>query len=49
MLIQAIKHGQLKIVSYHAPEPRVVNANTTSWAVIAENLHPKSNNVSTET
>jgi hypothetical protein len=26
--------------SYHAPETWVVNANTTSWTVIAEDLHP---------
>jgi len=40
---------QYMIKSYHAPEPRVVNTNTTSRTVITEDLHPQSNNVSTET
>ena len=40
---------QYMIKSYHAPEPRVVNTNTTSRTVITEDLHPQGNNVSTET
>ena len=34
---------------YHAPKTWVVNTNTTNWTVITEDLHPQSNNVSTET
>jgi len=32
--------GVIRGKHYHAPESWVVNANTTSWAVIAEDLHP---------
>jgi hypothetical protein len=39
----------INIRSYHAPESWIVNANTTSLAVTTENLHPQSNDISTET
>jgi hypothetical protein len=31
---------QQYINPYHAPESWVINANTTSWAIVTENLHP---------
>jgi hypothetical protein len=40
---------QCMIKSYHASEPRVVNASTTSRTIITKDLHPQSNNVLTKT